>query len=292
MTDYTRNRNILTPVQTKPEPAAAPRPERRQWNVFHYAAIVCLLIVIIGCPVGVIVALSRSQPAPVGAVVGASGVTREVSIRQNVVDTSTPEPSTTPMPTRTPYPTITHTATAQKEHTAVFPTHTPLVVTVVVERVITTTPLPTYTQQPDPTPTAIPAWLAMKNHNAEIAMRRDALKMSIAEWFLHPVAITVYAVGVFVLLMRSWASKAPTVEGTEETAEEIAERVPPPINDWQDVLRRQKIERLYRQGATQRQIEQTVFGYTGGDAYVKVKAVIDELTTPPPPVEYHGEGVA
>ena len=123
-------------------------------------------------------------------------------------------------------------------------------------------------------------------------MRKDKIKMSLAEFYLSPWMVAMYIVGAWVALviLFVWISSRnrPNIEETTQTAEEI-KRNAPPIIDWRENERRRKIIHLHRERKSQREIEMDVFGYTGGAAHEYVKEVIESTPTPP---DYHGEGLA
>jgi len=207
--------------------------------------------------------------------------------------TNTAEPSETPKPTHTPFPTFSHTIplsptvkkgdmTENGGHVAAYEkkevlVYTTVEVTRIVERIITHTPVPS-TATLTPTRDLAPEYAALALSAEKRANAYEWL-LFIGVCLLAFMFCGVALVAAVISIRAQIMAKQPTLDDTEETAEEIRERVP--VND---VRRERRIARLYQRGLSQREIEEIVFGYSGGAAYDEVKRVLEEynLTTPPP----------
>ena len=238
-------------------------------------SLVCVMILAVML-YGLGNAADRRQNA-VGAAVGAS--VGEVSITPLAIDTNTPQPSSTPQPSRTPYPTKTAQPTQAQ---AVIVIETVIVERVVVETVqviITATPQP-WTASPTPNATAtVAAWEFENRRSDERRANFWAWAGSVLAAGLIVGALAWYIIGMIrAAIDRSLkdASDETTAEDIRTVAAEQAQRHP--LADI-PADKRLHIVQLWRAGRSQRFIEETVFGYTGGTAHDIVARVI----------EYHAE---
>ena len=252
-----------------------------RFNAFHVVSIICIIIALVVFP-ALLIRQLRNRPR-VSAM--------EVSITPSAIYTLAPTvtetvtPSAVPNETLTPYPTLTHTATpeiARADKEVVYIQNFVTVeVTRMVERIITATPRPV-TPSPTPNLTA-----TQTEHETVLARRYDSiLQLGV---FLGVCMVALFLLTLYANGLYQWATGLADKRRKKLEAE--PETPPVPINDWREERQRARIVRLHQRGYSQREIEETVFGYTGGAAHEKVKSVLDE-TTPPPDTEYNGEGVA
>ena len=239
---------IFTPLQEPPwkTPMTNKIPtDFANLNSLHYAAIICLVVVFIGCPVASVLALRADQPEPLGALAGA-----EVSTRNTITPTLTPTPTTTKRAEPTPTHELLHTSTPEPilHNMEIAPIIEYETVVVYETVIVTGTPVPTYT--PYPTPTRDLA-AVQAEHDRRIQRGYDALLLVIS-WVGAAVG-TILGVTFLLLALVSaiketvarWKSEnMPSLDDTTETAEEIADLATPTINDWRDKSRANYIRRL------------------------------------------------
>lgn len=289
MSDYTKHRNVYTPVQPR---EISVKNKRGKVNGKE--------LLILAFPIGIIICMFGSFMW----FTRLTSTADNVSITSPLIDTSTPfqpitntpKPTVTPWDTHTPYPTFTPTLTHTPEPNVVY-VDREIIVTVITEHVITATMLPeTRTPQPSVTPT-LPLVIQEMNQKIEHRMRWREISVKLAEFFLSPAALVIFLivfVGIFgVRISVKWNTGKPNVEDTTETAAEIHERVEVQINDWREILNKRNVIRLRRQGANLSQIEQRIWPNAtsrGGAHFQFVKDVLSEYdplgeegpTYPPP----------
>jgi len=205
--------------------------------------------------------------------------------------TNTAEPSETPKPTHTSYPTFTHTATVEAGHVTADEKKDVIVfvtveVTRIVERVITQTPAPA-TATLTPTRDLAPEYAAIALSAEKRANAYEWL-LFIGVCLLAGTFCGVALVAAVISIRAQIMAKQPTLDDTEETAEEIVNRSPIPgvTRDELDQIRFMKAQNFSK--AEMERVISNMRGkeYTGGTIHYHVSKVLDYLeqsTTPPPP---------
>lgn len=276
-----------------PAPVAQDRFERpvKIFVGFAVALVLCSILAVL--LFGLSNLADRRQNAVVAAV--------EVSITPLVIDSSTPQLTATPEPSRTPWPTVTVSDNREVEPIIKYEVvnvvetvivEVPVVTEIVIERVITPTGEPTATT--DATAT-VAAW-------EFIDRRSDQRRANFWGWVGSILAaglifggLAWYIIGMVRAGIDRRLEQASGETELEQVRQAVADQVARhPLADI-PAEKRLHIVQLWRAGRSQRFIEQTVYGYTGGDAYEYVKRVIDyhvERGVAPHPAETDGEEAA
>ena len=204
----------------------------------------------------------------------------------HITPTSSAEivPTKTEPPTDTPYPTLTHT-----------PAPSNLVITAIeyveVEYIVYATVIVTTTPRPTQTARVITATPNATQEQAQFMERVEKSRTIRGEVIMWGIAVIVglwfimLAVRAIWLTIKHWLNSRPVQEDTEETIDDITDRVRNiPINDWRDnttaeptLLELAKIREYIEAntGWTHKKIEEHVYGFNGGAAYYKVhKALV------------------